>query len=73
MSEDKTLDVVNKKTWDKTRPIMICNVLSFVLLMSSIINRAAGLSNTWLIIFLISSVVLTILSVHYAWDLETKL
>jgi hypothetical protein len=70
---DPALNLINKKNWNKTKPIMICMVLNFLCLVGVGINRAAGLSSTFFIIFLLSALLFTILAIHYAWELETKI
>lgn len=69
---DRSLDSINKKTWDKTKGIMNCCVINFLCvvgLVPSIIFSAPMLLYCGLFIMALFT---SMMAVHFCWELEDK-
>lgn len=71
--EDKALHAVNKKSWTKTRPIMVCNAINFWLLLGIVLNRWLEYSFSWFVVLSLSALIFTALSLAYASEIESQL
>ena len=71
---EQALEELNRKKWDRTRPIMIsCVVSMFTLLGSQCFFFFPSLSSTWYFMGVGISVLMLIMAIHFAWELEITL
>ena len=69
---DQAMMAVNRRTWTKTRPVMMCQVLGFFSWIGVGLSVYFG-DTGWFMFFFLSNLLFTCLSSHFLWQIEQVL
>lgn len=71
VSDEQALKAANKKTWNRTKRIMLCNVIAFICIalatIAFVFKPVAGFILMWIANFA------TMMAVTFCWELEIEL
>lgn len=67
---DQAMKAVNRQTWTRTRPVMMCQVMGFFSWLGVALSVAWGLDTGWFLFFFGSNLLFKCLSMSFLWQVE---